>query len=118
MTELLIKLFVKSNFVIQIADILYQIKNPVILDDYIKVASFKLDVSQNNLKTQIINKQSDDFAILKAEDENHLNLRKNASKDSENQHDLMEENLIKLAFSANDSEKQNYFREKINGYKG
>ena len=34
----------KSNLVIQIADILHQIKNPVILDDYIKVASFKLDV--------------------------------------------------------------------------
>ena len=41
--------------------LLYQIKNPVILDEYIKVASFKLDVSQNNLKTQILNKQSDEF---------------------------------------------------------
>lgn len=107
----------KSNYVIQIADILCQIKNPVILDDYIKVASFKLDVSQNNLKTQILNKQSDEFAILKAEDENHLTSRKNISKDGASQLDMMEENLIKLAFSANDSGKQNYFREKINGYK-
>lgn len=107
----------KSNYVIQIADILCQIKNPVILDDYIKVASFKLDVSQNNLKTQILNKQSDEFTILKAEDENHLTSRKNISKDGASQIEMMEENLIKLAFSANDSEKQNYFREKINGYK-
>ncbi len=107
----------KSNYVIQIADILCQIKNPVILDDYIKVASFKLDVSQNNLKTQILNKQSDEYTILKAEDENHLTSRKNISKDGDSQIELMEENLIKLAFSANDSEKQNYFREKINGYK-
>ena len=107
----------KSNYVIQIADILCQIKNPVILDDYIKVASFKLDVSQNNLKTQILNKQSDEFTILKAEDENHLTSRKNITKDGEGQIEMMEENLIKLAFSANDSGKQNYFREKINGYK-
>ena len=107
----------KSTYVIQIADILCQIKNPVILDDYIKVASFKLDVSQNNLKTQILNKQSDEYTILKAEDENHLTSRKNISKDGDSQIELMEENLIKLAFSANDSEKQNYFREKINGYK-
>ena len=81
------------------------------------MASFKLDVSQNNLKTQILNKQSDEFTILKAEDENHLTSRKNITKDGEGQIEMMEENLIKLAFSANDSGKQNYFREKINGYK-
>ena len=54
----------KSKYVIQIADILYQIKNPVILDEYIKVASFKLDVSINNLKTQIQNRQGDEFEVL------------------------------------------------------
>ena len=107
----------KNSYVIQITDILCQIKNPVILDEYIKVASFKLDVAQNILKTQVLNKQSDEFTILKAEDENYLNSRKNISKDGEGQLDMMEENLIKLAFSANDSGKQNYFREKINGYK-
>ncbi|MBQ8634954.1 DNA primase [bacterium] len=107
----------KNQYVIQIADILYQIKNPVILDDYIKVAAFKLDVSQTNLKTQILNKQSEEFEILKVEDENHLSDRKNHQKDSDSQYDLMEENLIRLAFAASDSEKQNYFKEKTSTYK-
>ena len=100
----------KSKYVIQIADILYQIKNPVILDEYIKVASFKLDVSINNLKTQIQNRQGSEFEILEVKDENHLNIRK--SNDN-NQLELMEENLIRLAFAANSSEKQNYFNEVI-----
>lgn len=103
----------KSAYVIQIADILCQIKNSVILDEYIKVASFKLDVSINNLKTQIQNKQSENFEILQANDENHLNLKKATS---DNQMDLMEENLIKLAFCADSIEKRNYFSEKISQY--
>lgn len=103
----------KSDYVIQIADILYQIKNPVILDDYIKVASFKLDVSQTNLKTQIQNRQSDEFGILKIEDENHLTLRKSQN---DNPYDLMEENLLKLAFAADSKEKQNCFKEVIRTY--
>ena len=53
------------QYVIQITDILHQIKNPVILDDYIKVASFKLDVSESILKTQIQNKQGEEFGVLK-----------------------------------------------------
>ena len=103
----------KSDYVIQIADILYQIKNPVILDDYIKVASFKLDVSQTNLKTQIQNRQSDEFGILKVEDENHLTLRKSQN---DNPYDLMEENLLKLAFAADSKEKQNCFKEALSAY--
>lgn len=103
----------KSEYVIQIADILYQIKNPIILDDYIKVASYKLGVSQTNLKTQIQNRQSDEFGILKVEDENHLNHRK-ALNDSP--YDLMEENLLKLAFAADSKEKQKYFKSAISSY--
>lgn len=104
----------KSQYVIQIADILYQIKNPVILDEYIKIAAFKLDVSISNLKTQIQNKQNEDFEILEVNDENHLNLQK-ATPD--NQFDLMEENLLKLAFAADSIEKRNYFKEKVATYK-
>ncbi|MBQ4645754.1 MAG: DNA primase [Candidatus Gastranaerophilales bacterium] len=104
----------KSQYVIQIADILCQIKNPVILDEYIKVASFKLDVSINNLKTQIQNKQSEDFEVLQVNDEKHLNIKKVTS---DNQFDLMEENLLKLAFAADSIEKRNYFKEKASSYK-
>jgi len=103
----------KSAYVIQIADILCQIKNPVILDEYIKVASFKLDVSINNLKTQIQNKQSDELTVLQVNDENYLNLKKVTT---DNQLDLMEENLLKLAFSSDSIEKRNYFKESVAGY--
>ncbi len=106
----------KSKFVIQIADILCQIKNPVILDDYIKVASFKLDVSQNILKTQILNKQQDIYDALKTEDEDFLKLTITAQKENPNKHEMMEENLIKLAFSINDENKKDYFKEKIKCY--
>lgn len=106
----------KSQYVIQIADILCQIKNPVILDDYIKVASFKLDVSQSILKTQIQNKQSEEFGILKIEDNNFMSAKKIA-QNSDNQYELMEENLIRLAFAANEQEKQNYFKQKSAQYK-
>ena len=106
----------KSSYVIQIADILAQIKNPVILDDYIKVASFKLDVSQTILKTQILNKQTDEFGILKIENEQSFNSRKIIKNDSKSQYELMEENLIKLAFAALKTEERNYFSEKISSY--
>lgn len=106
----------KSAYVIQIADILSQIKNPVILDDYIKVASFKLDVSQIILKTQILNKQTDEFGILKIENEQSVNSKKIIKNDSKGQYELMEENLIKLAFAALKTEEQAYFKEKTLSY--
>ena len=106
----------KSQYVIQIADILCQIKNPVILDDYIKVASFKLDVAQNILKTQIQNKQGEEFGILKIENDNFLSTKK-ITQNGDSQYELMEENLIRLAFAANEQEKLNYFRQKSANYK-
>ncbi len=106
----------KSDLVIHIADILYQIKNPVILDDYIKVASFKLEVSESILKDQIRNRQNEEFDALKVENDNLFIQKKFANKDSKSQHELMEENLIKLAFAANDVTKLNYFKEKIKNY--
>ncbi len=106
----------KSHFVIQIADILYQIKNPVILDDYIKAAAFKLDIAESILKTQILNKQADEFGILKIENENPADKIKIPNKDSANLYGLMEENLIKLAFAADTEDKKNYLKEKLSGY--
>jgi len=105
----------KSHYVIQIADILYQIKNSVILDDYIKVGAFKLGVSENALKAQIKNKQSDEFQILKIENDELKNSRKVLSEENISQYDLMEENLIKLAFAANTPEKTDCFKEMIAG---
>lgn len=106
----------KSKYVLQITDILYQIKNPVILDDYIKVAAFKLDVAEQILKTQVQNKQGSedgDFQILKIENDELSNSRKILSEDNHSQYDLMEEYLIKLAFAANSPDKVNYFKQKL-----
>ncbi len=105
----------KSNYVIQIADILSEIKNPVICADYIKAASFKLDVDEEILKTQVKNKQSGSDYVLKIENELPLSINKILQKDTQSQLEQMEENLIKLGFSANEAEKQNYFKEKITG---
>ena len=100
----------KSKYVIHLVDILYQIKNPVILDEYIKVASFKLDVSQNIIKTQVINKQSEEFGILQVQNEPNIRTY------NENPYDAMEENLCRLVFSAHDEVKINYVKSKLNEY--
>ncbi len=105
----------KSNLVLQIADILHQIKNPVILDDYIKVASFKLDVSQSILKSQILNKQSEEQGEFN--NENVINFDIIRQKTNKSQSALMEENLIRLAFCANSNERIKYFKSKFSTYK-
>ena len=106
----------KNDYVNQIVEILYQIKNLVILDDYIKTASYKLEVSENILKTQILNKQNEEFGILKIENDDFENSRKLIQKDSKSQIELMEENIIKLTFSANDNEKKKYIEDRISTY--
>jgi len=106
----------KSKYVLQIADILYEIKNPVILDDYIKVAAFKLDVAESILKTQIQNKQAESIGILKIENDSYISPKKLILNDSHKAYNLMEENLIKLAFAANTESKKNYFLSKISDY--
>jgi len=98
----------KSKYVLHLVDILYQIKNPVILDEYIKVASFKLGVSQTILKAQIIDKQNEMYTP------NETNNIPVISKNSDNPYEAMEENQIKLVFSANSEAKFNYIKEKLN----
>ena len=106
----------KSKYVHQTVEILYQIKNSVILDDYIKVASFKLDVSETIIKTQIQQRQSEEFGVLKIENDVMTSPSRASSKNSSDRYELMEENLIKLAFAANDNDKRSYFREKLSTY--
>ena len=100
----------KSRYVIHLVDILYQIKNPVILDEYIKVASFKLGVSQNILKTQIMNKQSEVFGLVEA------NRELDTKRNNDDPFGAMEENQIKLLFSANNQSKLDYIKEKLKNY--
>ena len=100
----------KSQYVIRIVDILYQIKNPVILDEYIKVASFKLGVSQTIIKTQVMNKQSEIFGILQVQQEPQIR------RSNDNPHEAMEENLVKLVFCAHEDDKLNYIKNKLKDY--
>ena len=104
----------KSNYVIQIAEILSQIKNPVILDEYIKVASFKLDVSENILKNQVKSNQQGENLVMVAQDIDFVPIRKTLSNDD--QYETMEENLIKLAFCADNDVKKNFFKENSSTY--
>ncbi len=106
----------KSVYVNQIVEILYQIKNLVILDDYIKTAAYKLEVSENILKTQIINRQNEEFGILKIENDDFSNSRKLIQRDSKTQFELMEENIIKLALCANEKEKKEYIENRLSDY--
>ena len=104
----------KSEYVIHIAEILSQIKNPVILDDYIKVAAYKLDVSIDVLKKQVQNKQFEAQDVLTAQDNTLISHA--LKRDIEGQYELMEENLIRLTFAANAPEKFNYIKQKLQGY--
>ncbi len=105
----------KSQFVIYIADILYQIKNPVILADYIKEASFKLEVSESILKKQVQDKQNQEFTSETSGEQIKFQ-KKIIERDLKTRYELMEQNLIKLAFAAVDEAKLTYYKEKIKGY--
>ncbi len=105
----------KSQFVIYIADILYQIKNPVILADYIKEASFKLEVDESILKKQVQDKQNEEFSLNESSNP-VLTQKKLIERDLKTRYELMEQNLIKLAFAADNEAKLTYYKEKIKGY--
>ncbi|MBR1616585.1 toprim domain-containing protein [bacterium] len=101
----------KSEYVLHIADILYQIQNPVILDEYIKRASYKIDVSENVLKTQVINKQNEMYMpTLTAPTTTPIYNSHSTGQEA------MEENIIKLVFSANTIEKFNYIKGCLNDF--
>jgi len=106
----------KNQLVIQITEILCEIKNRIILDDYIKVAAFKLDVSEQVLKSQISNKQAEKYGEIKLQT-NDLQQNLIIKRDPKNYLNSMEENVIRLAFSANSSDKVEYFKKMTSGYK-
>lgn len=107
----------KSITVQQIADILSEIQNPVILSEYIKNISFKINLDEEILKTQIEkskykNESFEEFEVATPETQ-----PKYPSKDLNTRYNLMENNLIKLAFVANTPEKKNFYIHAISTYK-
>ena len=107
----------KSITVQQIADILSEIQNPVILSDYIKNTSFKLNLDEEILKTQVQKSMYKNNSLGEQQNKEQSFLLRFASKDLKTKYTLMENNLIKLAFAANTPEKRNFYLHAINSYK-
>lgn len=107
----------KSITVQQIADILSEIQNPVILSEYIKNISFKINLDEEILKTQIEKSRYKNESFEKFEVATPKTQPKYPSKDLNTRYNLMENNLIKLAFVANTPEKKNFYIHAISTYK-
>ena len=107
----------KSITVQQIADILSEIQNPVILSEYIKNISFKINLDEEILKTQIKKSKYKNESFEEFEVATPKTQPKYPSKDLNTRYNLMENNLIKLAFVANTPEKKNFYIHAISTYK-
>ena len=117
----------KSALVVQIAEILKEIKNSVILADYIKDAAFKLKVEENILKRHVQNIQNaqnrkeyhyeSEENVTNYEDEIRAKGEiKGINSTAEARHKAMEANLVKLALAANTPEKKTYYEQLIKTY--
>ncbi len=108
----------KNEIVQQIADILSEIQSPVILSDYIRNTSYKLNIEEEILKNQV---QKSKYKNTTGEpDFGENSIQKPISrqaKDLKTRYKLMENNLIKLAFVANTPEKRNFYSHAISTYK-
>ncbi len=109
----------KSNLVQQIVYILQEIKNPIILADYIKNISFKLNIDETVIKRQVEAQQiqSEDLYQNVTIEPSRLLFKKIAKNNWNARYERMENNLIKLALQANTPEKKLYFSQAVSGYK-
>lgn len=109
----------KSELVRQIVYILQEIRNPIILADYIKNISFKLNIDESVLKRQVeINQTQAEDLYQNVTIQNDRTLyRKLARTNLNARYERMEGNLIKLALQADSPEKKVYFIQAIKEYK-
>ncbi len=109
----------KSELVQQIVYILQEIKNPIILADYIKNISFKLNIDESVIKRQVEARQiqSEDLYQNVTIEPSKILFKKIAKNNLQIRYERMETNLIKLALQANTPEKKSYFVQAVNGYK-
>ena len=109
----------KSELVQQIVYILQEIKNPIILADYIKNISFKLNIDETVIKRQVeaCQVQSDDLYQNVTIEPSKVLFKKIAKNNLNARYERMETNLIKLALQANTPEKKVYFVQAVEGYK-
>ncbi len=99
--------------------ILQEIKNPIILADYIKNISFKLNIDESVIKRQVEARQiqSEDLYQNVTIEPSKILFKKIAKNNLQMRYERMETNLIKLALQANTPEKKSYFSQAVNGYK-
>ena len=108
----------KSEKVQQIADILSEIQNPVILSDYTRNTSYKLNIEEEILKNQVQKAKYKNSMPDEEYSSNPVQKTPNRqAKDLNTRYTLMENNLIKLAFVANTPEKRNFYSHAISAYK-
>ena len=108
----------KSEKVQQIADILSEIQNPVILSDYTRNTSYKLNIEEEILKNQVQKAKYKNSMPDEEYSSNTVQKTPNRqAKDLNTRYTLMENNLIKLAFVANTPEKRNFYSHAISAYK-
>ena len=99
--------------------ILQEIKNPIILADYIRNISFKLNIDETVIKRQVeINQVQSNELYQNVTIEPSRSLFKKIAKTNINaRYERMEDNLTKLALQANTPEKKVYFIQAVEGYK-
>lgn len=110
----------KSTATVKIAEILKEIKNSVILGDYVKNASFQLKIDEQILKKQVSKLQNmtnvtnyeDEFETLNSTEE----IDKTFDNSASSRYERMESNLVKLALVANTPEKRVYYTQLIKDY--
>lgn len=105
----------KSILVQQIADILKEIQNPVILSDYIRSTSYKIDVDELILKKEVNLLQEQNYSY---QNDNVIPfVKKNrASRDIEGRIQSIELKLIELGMQANTKEKISSYLEFMESY--
>ena len=105
----------KSVLVQQITDILKEIKNPVILADYIRTTAYKIDVDEMILKKQVAYLQNYDTSF------NQSNVipfvkRNKHKEDIKKRYESIESRLIELGLQAEGHEKVSSFLELTKDY--
>ncbi len=105
----------KSILVQQITDILKEIKNPVILSDYIRATAYKIDVDEMILKKQVSYLQNADTSFVST---NVIPfVRRNKQKeDLKLRYESIESRLIELGLQASEHDKVSSFLELTKDY--
>ncbi|MBE7706051.1 MAG: DNA primase [Cyanobacteria bacterium SIG30] len=105
----------KSILVQQMVEILSEIENEVILSDYVRNIAYKLNVDEKIIKKQIDKFKIEKEALIVKKNEVENKVAKTIKNTAQDRYFNMENNLIKLALSADTVEKRVYFEQSIKG---